>query len=483
MSFEKILNNLIYKIKNNYTFKSIIVTCLIILLLFLPVGILLDRHYKKGLLNTKREKVKSELENYSILLAREINQKFALLKALEVFTKENWNRKISESEFKSFAYGLYSSTTGIRNLVIAPDGINKYVYPIKGNEETLGHNLIKDKRPEVRVAVQKTINNREFVASGPYELRQGGQGIILRKALYKNNEFWGLVTMAVSMEPIYEYMKLENKRSNINIILRRKNKIFFGENNIVDKEPVTSTLRFKGGELTIIGVPNKSWYNLIQYDLKMFRINLLSIIGLLTIIIHRLSYKNFKIKSIVEAKTRDLKEMNSILREKEKIIKKEKDKIEYQSYHDRLTGLYNRRYFEKKIKELDIQNKIPMSIIIVDVNGLKIVNDNYGHQKGDELLIKTAKLLKNNIRKKDILVRHGGDEFAILLPETSNSKAQTIMNAIQNKCQETKDADLVVSLALGLATKKFQSENVNAIIKEADNNMYQNKISNSRNRK
>lgn len=483
MFFKRKFIKLYKKIKSDYTYKSIFVTLLVVILIFLPLEIFIENRHKKQLINSQKRQVENDLKSYNILLSRVINDKFSLLRALEVYTKENWDQGIKENDFNKFAYGMYSSSAGIRNLIIAPKGINKYVYPIEDNEEAVGHNLLEDKRPEVRKAVDKTIENKKMVASGPYELRQGGKGIILRKALYKNNEFWGLVTMAVSMEPIYEYMKLENKRSKINIILRRKNKIFFGENNIADKEPVTSTLKFQGGELTIIGVPDKSWYNLIQYDLKMFRINLLSIIGLLTIIIYRLSYKNFKIKSIVEAKTRDLKEMNSILREKEKIIKQEKDKIEYQSYHDRLTGLYNRRYFEKKIKELDIKNKIPISIIIVDVNGLKIVNDNYGHQKGDELLIKTSKLLKNNIRKKDILVRHGGDEFAILLPETPNSKAQKIMNSIQKKCKETKDEDLVVSLALGVATKKFQSENVNDIIKKADNKMYMNKIPNSRNNK
>jgi len=474
------LTNFINKIRKDYIFRSFILTFLITLLLLLPIGLLLDRHYKNVLLNSKKENIKSELERYSILLSREINQKFSLLNALEVFTKENWNNKISESGFKKFAYGLFSSTSGIRNLVIAPDGINKYVYPVKDNEETVGHNLIKDKRSNVRQAVQKTINNREFVASGPYKLRQGGEGIILRKALYKNDNFWGLVTMALNMETIYEYIKLENQNSSINIALKRKDKVFFGENNLFEKSPIITTVEFQGGKFTIGGIPEKNWYSSIENDLQIYRLIIFSIIILLVIIVYIVSYRNFKIQAVVNEKTRYLKEMNSLLQEKENVIKVEKDLIEYQAYHDQLTELYNRRFFEEEIERLDTKRQLPISIIMADVNGLKIINDTYGHSAGDELLEKTAEILNDSIRQEDILARWAGDEFVILLPQTTLKKAQKIMKRMKEECEKVGEKDIPISIGMGVATKKRVDQNIKKVLEEADNNMYQNKLSESR---
>jgi PAS domain S-box-containing protein len=101
------------------------------------------------------------------------------------------------------------------------------------------------------------------------------------------------------------------------------------------------------------------------------------------------------------------------------------------TYNDSLTGLYNRRFFEKEIERLDTQRQLPISIIVADINGLKIINDSLGHKKGDELLIKSAELLKEVIREEDILARYGGDEFAILLPQTEKSVAEKIIKRIK----------------------------------------------------
>lgn len=163
--------------------------------------------------------------------------------------------------------------------------------------------------------------------------------------------------------------------------------------------------------------------------------------------------------------------------------RKEEDKIKYLSFHDELTKLYNRRYFENEIKRLDTKRQLPISIIIADINGLKIINDSLGHEKGDELLIKSAKILKQVIREEDILARQGGDEFAILLPQTTQKEAEKIINRINNKSNKTKKDELTVSIALGTASKTKLSQDINNILKKADDNMYQNKLSESKSTK
>ena len=152
--------------------------------------------------------------------------------------------------------------------------------------------------------------------------------------------------------------------------------------------------------------------------------------------------------------------------------------LKYKTFHDELTGLYNRTYLSQEIERLDTKRQLPISVIMVDINGLKIINDSYGHKKGDELLKKAAAMLAETVRTKDILARYGGDEFIILLPQTDNEIAHNIYERIIKQCQETKKDELPLSLGLGVATKNRASENIQYVLKQANENMLQNKLVN-----
>jgi diguanylate cyclase len=157
--------------------------------------------------------------------------------------------------------------------------------------------------------------------------------------------------------------------------------------------------------------------------------------------------------------------------------KKEKQKeIEYLSFHDHLTGLYNRRYMEDSIKRLDTDRNIPFSIIAADINGLKLTNDTYGHEMGDKLLINTSEILKKSCRKEDIICRAGGDEFIILLPSTDEKNTKEIIERIKEESKNTILDSVIVSIALGYSIKHKEDEDIFKIHKEADNNMYKNKL-------
>lgn len=156
--------------------------------------------------------------------------------------------------------------------------------------------------------------------------------------------------------------------------------------------------------------------------------------------------------------------------------KKAYERIRYIGFHDTLTDLYNRSFLEEEIKRLDAPRQLPISVIMVDVNGLKLINDTYGHSMGDKLLISAAKILKETCRQDDIVARWGGDEFVIFLPKTTKNETQRICQRILERSKTTKVHDIPVQMALGAATKEKSDEDIYTTVKEAEDLMYRQKL-------
>ncbi len=164
---------------------------------------------------------------------------------------------------------------------------------------------------------------------------------------------------------------------------------------------------------------------------------------------------------------------------------KSEEKIKYASYHDSLTDLYNRSYLEKKIQNLNREKRLPIALIMADLNGLKLVNDTYGHSEGDKLLRKMAEILKESCRGDDLIARWGGDEFVILLPETDNKAVKKVVKRINKKISNTflefeDGSKLPLSAALGFGVKRHYFEDIFEILDEAESRMYKNKLTESR---
>ncbi len=152
------------------------------------------------------------------------------------------------------------------------------------------------------------------------------------------------------------------------------------------------------------------------------------------------------------------------------------EKIRYLSFHDQLTGLYNRHYLEDEMKRLDTERQLPISIILADLNNLKLINDTFGHKAGDEMIKKAAAIIGQNCRSEDTIARWGGDEFLIYLPKTAENEAVEIARRIDKDFNKSRIADIPISMALGSATKTEMNTELGSVFKKAEDRMYEHKL-------
>lgn len=155
-------------------------------------------------------------------------------------------------------------------------------------------------------------------------------------------------------------------------------------------------------------------------------------------------------------------------------------KIQHMADHDFLTGLYNRKYFEEAKLNLDKQQIIPVTVIMADINGMRLINDAFGQAVGDTLIINTAEIIKKCCREDYVLARTGGDDFSILMPNTDVEDADIFIKYIRKEFEafnaSQKNQGLIINLSIGYGLKQTTEQRIESAVKEAEDYLYKNKI-------
>ncbi len=154
----------------------------------------------------------------------------------------------------------------------------------------------------------------------------------------------------------------------------------------------------------------------------------------------------------------------------------QRKQIEYLSYHDQLTGVYNRHFLNEEIEKLNKDDFLPMGLILADLNGLKLINDTFGHQAGDQMIIIAVNIIKAYLPEGSSIARIGGDEFIILLSNTDELSAKALVKQLEKACESIPLKDLYLSVAFGYGLKQTVDDSYETVFKEAEDRLYRNKL-------
>ena len=154
------------------------------------------------------------------------------------------------------------------------------------------------------------------------------------------------------------------------------------------------------------------------------------------------------------------------------------ERLKYLSFHDELTGLYNRNYFENEVKKISDGRLDPIGMVVIDIDGMKLINDSLGHQAGDKALKEMSRLLRKTFRKSDVVCRIGGDEFSVIIPRANDSLIEMLWKRLFFIYSDSQDQfSIPLSFSLGYSVGNIKDEDFENIFKRADIAMYSSKFS------
>lgn len=291
-----------------------IMGALLVLVILVLIWWQTSRWYIARLLTEKRIEIREDVSLRGNALSAAINRRFALIDGLHAFVQAEAANGDPLSHFDTFAAELYASTPGIRGIGVAPGGVVELIYPLEGNEAVIGYNYGEDERTKVREDVQRAIESREIILSGPVDLIQGGVGLIARQAVFLDDTYWGLVNIVFDLPPILSRADLDAQSNDLQYALRDSfGQVLWGTNLIFESDPVVDRIELPETFWDLAAIPQGGWYNAIGRDLIIFQYATGIIVALITGITYLTINNQSRLTLAVEARTREIAQSKLLL--------------------------------------------------------------------------------------------------------------------------------------------------------------------------
>lgn len=469
---------------------------LIIAALFLTclIGILTSS-YKDRLMKESYRDAGIELSTNASALSSTIASKLLLSNGIRAFVNSEIADKHSfdPAHFELFASTFIQQIQGIRNLSIYPNGIAKFVYPLKNNEKIIGLNLFTHPDPAIRGNAERTKRTELLTLLGPFELTQGGMGILSRQSIFEGNQFWGFVSIVLDVPSILQEADLYNGYKGIDFAVRANNQVIMGDPRLFEASNLIAQVPLPEGYWEIAAVPKQVKLDSIQSRIRIIQgICAFSLLLILYFMYVQLTQKA-KLQSLVKERTLNLETANQQLeatyneltsaeeelRGQFQLLENKEQAVRHMAYHDAVTGLYNRSFFNECVGALVMQSKQSqqsIAILFLDLDNFKLINDSIGHTYGDILLNEIGRRLSGALVEEETIARIGGDEFTIILPNVMDAAyvRQTAGQVIELFQQPflLKDIEYFVTTSIGVALFPDHGEDASSLIRHADMAMY-----------
>ncbi len=364
----------------------------------------------------------------------------------------------SPRDYERLARSLAGWYPGLRNIALAPDNVVRYVYPRQGNERALGANL--EQVPAQREAALAVRREWKPLVSGPVELVQGGTGIVHRvpilvPAADDSPRYWGLVSVVIDPAPLFRRIGLSADAGVVYALRGQDGRgesgaVFFGSDSLFrDRHAIRMDVLLPGGQWQLAAAWRMRPDALTPRYLLWHALALLLALGgggLVT------------------------------------IAARSQQRLQVLASHDSLTGLANRNQFllqASAMLALAARQQYPFTVLNLDLEGFKGINDDFGHEIGDAMLVHVAQQARECLRASDLIARFGGDEFLVLLPDTEpgpvlEALVVRLRGAIAQPLR-IKGHTLSVGISVGAASYPGDGFTMDDLMRVADFNMYSNK--------
>ncbi|MCK5664522.1 MAG: sensor domain-containing diguanylate cyclase, partial [Thiotrichaceae bacterium] len=373
--------------------------------------------------------------------------------------------EFDNQEFNQLASEIIFLARNIRNIGLAKDNIITHIYPLAGNEAALGLNY--KKQDKQWPTVKKAIDLKSTVVAGPVDLIQGGKAFVARTPIYTREgisghlekykpRYWGMAAIVINTDEFFQSAGFYESQDGVKFSLRGKDsngadgEVIFGDPKVFNSDPVLSPITLPNGSWQMASMPDEGWS--VGLGLLWFA----RALGWFIAILFGL---------LISALLRE-KEINRSL-----------------ALHDHLTNLPNRRLLDDRLEQIitySERDKTSFGLFYLDLDEFKQINDKYGHQVGDDLLVEVSKRILASIRSIDTASRIGGDEFVILADKISQqSDMIQICRNLEKNLLGTVFIDghkIKICASIGTAIYPDDGKTIDELLKKADKNMYSEKV-------